>query len=624
MNGSAHASRSFFVLLTLFVVVAALRLAQEVFIPLALALLMTLLLAPLVNRLQRWGINRYVAVVFTVAIAFAVVGGLLYVVFDQLRDLAGDLPQYRRQLLHNVTTLTGTFKGPMGRTFTFFNQLDADLRRVAPVVRVPHNIPKVEVVAPPLDSVQAMRQVFSPLIGPIATGGVVVVFVIFMLLRFNDLRDRVIRLLGSRNLRATSQALDEAAARVSRYLLMQTLINCWEGLCITAGLLLIGLPNAILWGALTAVLRFIPYVGIWVAAAMPIALAFAVFDHWAPPLQIAGLFVAVELLSYMILEPWLYSRRTGVSPLALLMAAVFWAWLWGAAGLFLAIPLTVCLVVMGKYIPQFNFFHVMLSDQPVLEPHERLYHRLLANVPEEADDLLEDQLRQCSLVQVCDSVLLPTMRLVERDHEQGALRDIKRQYVLDYIERWTEELADSVAHGHAPEPPDQGASAPPAPGGEPGGLAPRLAPRPAHGEEAHPVGVLCLPAADRADEIAGRLFCAVLASHGVPARAAPRIHLRSLSREPAPALVVISAMPADAVTHARHVCRRTRVQFGEVPVIAGLWNSDGDLARSAERLKSAGVAQLATSFAQALEEAGDLLGEQVPATEPPAMQVAIS
>jgi predicted PurR-regulated permease PerM len=578
MNGSAQARRTFYVLLSLFLIVVALRLAQDVFVPLALSVLMTLLLAPLVNRLQRWRINRTIAVFVTVAVAFVAVGGILYVVFDQLRDLAHELPQYRRQLMHNITQLSGALRGPTGRFMSFFSQLRADLQRVAPPAQVTHPVPKVEVIEPPLNGLDTLRHVFGPLVGPVATAGVVVVFVIFMLLRFTDLRDRLIRLLGSRNLRLTSEAMDEAARRVSQFLVMQTLINCWEGLCVAVGLTLIGVPNAILWGALTAVLRFIPYIGIWVAAGMPVALSFAVFDRWTPTLASIGLFIGVEALSYLVLEPWLYSRRTGVSPFALLLAAMFWAWLWGAVGLFLAIPLTVCLVVMGKYVPQLAFLFVLLGDEPALDPHERLYHRLLANNPEEADDLLESLLRHDPLVEVCDGVLLPTMRIIERDHEQGVLRDVTRQYALDYMDRWTEELTESAGRAH----PRPGFADRPVPGAEP--------------------EVLCLPAADRADEIAARLLAAVLTSQDIRARASPRVQLRNLGEEPAPALIAISSLPRDAVTHARHVSRRTRAQFGTVPIIAGIWDNDADLARAGERLRSAGVTHVATSFAQALAQ----------------------
>ncbi len=597
MNGAGQASRTFFVVLTFFVVIAALRLAQDVFIPLALAVLMTFLLAPVVERLQRWGINRAVAVVFTVFVAFVALGGLLYVVFAQLRDLARELPQYREQLLHNVSQLSGALRGTMGHLAKLTSELSADLRRISPSPPG-RPIPKVEVVEP-LSGLQALRQLVSPLAGPLATAVVVIVFVIFMLLRFSDLRERIIRVLGAHNLRLATEAIDDAARRVSRYLVMQTLINGWEGLWVTVGLTLIGLPNAILWGALTTVLRFIPYVGILIAAAMPLALSFAVFDHWGPPLLTLLLFVCVEMLSYLVLEPWLYSRRTGVSPVALLVAAVFWAWLWGAAGLFLAIPLTVCLVVMGKYIPQLAFLNVLLGDEPALAPHERLYQRLLANSPEDADDLVEEELRRTSLAGVCDTVLLPAMYAIERDHHQGALRDAKRKSMLDHLERWAEELADSApqrakSSAGSGRGTGTGAGTGTAAAGA-GSVGPSAAGIPPD------AWVLCLAAADRADEIAAQFAALALAERGFAARTAPRAGLPHRAGGPdaaveTPAVVVISALPGDAAAHARHLCRRVRVRFGETPIVVGLWGAEAELDRAWQRLVSAGATRLESTL----------------------------
>ena len=591
MNGSAQASRGFFIVLTFVVVIAALRLAQDVFIPIALAVLLTFLLAPVVQRLERWGVNRLTAVALTVIIAFAALSGLLYVVFGQLSDLVRELPQYREQLLQNVAKVNGALRGSMGKIAALITELTTDLNRGVPGA-VHHRVPQVEVVEPPLGSFKALQQVFSPLAGPIATTAVVIVFVIFMLLRFSDLRDRVIRLLGERNLRLATEAIDDAARRVSRYLIMQTLINGWEGLCVAVGLTFIGLPNAVLWGALTMVLRFIPYLGILVAVAMPLVLSFAVFDRWGPALLTLALFAAVELVSYLILEPWLYSRRTGVSPVALLVAAVFWAWLWGAAGLFLAIPLTVCLVVMGKYIPQLAFLNVLLGDQPVLAPYERLYQRLLAKSPDDADDLLDSELRHHSLIEVCDTVILRAMHLIERDHDQGALREAKRHYILEHIERWTDELADSL-------PPASGGAGPEAPDL-------RTTAEAAEGATGRTAPVLCLPASDFADELAARLAAIVLCERGLVAHAASRAELPSLSQPPA--AIVISALPGDAAAHARHLCRRLRGRFPGVPLIVGLWQAEATLERSRQRLASAGAAQAVVTLRAAVQAIEALTG----------------
>jgi predicted PurR-regulated permease PerM len=579
MNGTAQASRVFYVVMTAVAIVAVMRWAQDVLVPVAIALLMALLLAPLVDRLQRF-LGRPIAVLLTVICACALIGTVVYLVIDQLRDLVRALPEYQRQLEHHLVDLSGVLKNALGRTTHLFEQLTAELQRSAPPFASSRAIPKVQVVQPPLDTYHALRQVLGPLLAPVATAAVIVVFVVFMLLNFGDLRDRFIRLLGSRNLRVATEAIDEAARRVSRYLVMQTLINSWEGLCVAVGLSLIGVPNAILWGVLTAVLRFIPYVGIWFAASLPVLMSVASFDHWTPSLLTIALFVGVEAVSYAVLEPWLYSRRTGVSPVALLVAAAFWAWLWGVAGLFLAIPLTVCLVVMGKYIPQLAFLDVLLGDKPVLAPHERLYQRLLASRPEEADDLLDAVMRKQRLREVCDSVVLPALQLVARDHEQGALREGKRKFMLDYLDRWADELIESGARGIEPDPP---------------------VPRGAR--------ILCLPAGDRSDEIAAKLLAAVLRERGLPAaeRRAPE-RLDADAFEGA-TIIVISTLPLATITDARHLCRRLHLKAPGAMILVGLWHMHTDLPKHWQRLESSGASRLVTTFAAAETQILNLTAE---------------
>jgi hypothetical protein len=285
-----------------------------------------------------------------------------------------------------------------------------------------------------------MSNTLGPFLKPRGMAAGVIVFTIFMLLRLPDVRDRVIRLVGLANVRNTTHALSDAAQRVSRYLLTQLLINTWQGSCVAAGLWFIGVPNGFLWGGLTAMLRFIPYVGPWIAAAMPIAVALAVFDDFSKPLMVVALFIVVELISNMVLEPWLYGRRTGVSPLSLLLATTFWTWLWGGVGLFLAVPLTVCLMVMGKHLPSLEFLYVLLGDEP-LDAHELLYQRLLAGRREEAHALLDEAMRRRSARRVCDDVLIAAIRLAERDHARGNLDEVQRGLVQEILQHWSGKLA---------------------------------------------------------------------------------------------------------------------------------------------------------------------------------------
>jgi hypothetical protein len=471
-------------------------------------------------------------------------------------------------------------------------QFQREFNRMAPGTAEATKIPQVVVVDAPPTSIQSLRGFIKPFVRPVSTTALVIVFVIFMLLRLPDLRDRVISLLGSKNLRVTTQALDEAARKVSQYLVMQTVINGWQGIGTAAGLYFIGVPNAILWGALAMALRFVPYVGIWVAAALPVALSFAIFDDWTQPVLVVALFLGLELISYLVLEPWLYGSRTGVSPIALLVAAAFWTWLWGPIGLLLAIPVTVCLVVMGKYIPQLGFLHVLLGDQPVLAPHERLYQRLLASNRDDADELLEEAAKTQSRAEVYDNVILPAMQLAENDHDRGTLLDEKRMNVFEHIERWTE---DSTEVRPVPR----------APPGNPTSAA-------------FGAVVLCIAAEDKADEISSKLLTSLLQEQGIKART-PR---SGWADEPRPDAVVVSALPPDAVTAARRCSRALRAKWHDVPVFVGLWNASGDTERARQRLEAVGATHVCTSFAEcmALIEIRFATGKRAP----PAPTAAVS
>jgi predicted PurR-regulated permease PerM len=570
MTSPVPASYSLRVFLALVIAVAVLRYAQDVFLPLALAVLLTFLLAPLVDRLQRLHINRILAVIVCVVLTMVVIGGLLWVVFHQFTDLANQLPNYRRQLRANLAGVTGMLKGGVASTAEAVDQLTREFGRVAPVDHSLAKVPKVQMVEPALTPARAVATLIGPFLKPLGTTALVIVFVIFMLLRLPDLRDRVIGLLGSKNLRVTTEALDEAAHKVSRYLLMQTMINSFQGLGTAVGLYLLGVPNAVLWGALTMALRFVPYIGIWVAAALPIALSFAIFDHWSQPALVAALFVGLEGISYLILEPWLYGSRTGVSPIALLVAAAFWTWLWGPIGLLLAIPMTVCLVVMGKYIPQLQFLYTLLGDQPVLEPHERLYQRLLASNSDEADELLEEEVRTKSRGEVCDGVIVPALQLAEADHDREALPDSKRRLVFDHIEQWADEFITLK-------------DVPRAPPGNP--MSPAFG-----------ATVLCIPAEDQADEISAKLLMSLLLEQGLK----PRAPGKQFSEEARPDAVVISALPPDAVTAARRCCRAVRQRWHDVPIFVGLWHANGKAERSRQRLEAVGATAVCMSFAECI------------------------
>ena len=612
MNGPVQGSgitRS--ALLTVVVVLAVLRLAQDVFIPLALAILLTFLLAPMVESLVRWHINRVVSVVASMILAFAVIGALGDLVFNQFADLAHEFPSYQRQFRTNLTHWSGALQVGVAETTKAFEELTREIERVTPSDPKPRGVPKVQIVTPGPSALDTVRQILGPFVRPVGTTFAVIVLVTFMLLKLPDLRERLVRLLGARNLHLTTEALGDAAGRVSRYLLMQILINGWTGLWVGVGLFFLGVPNAVLWGALTLILRFIPYVGIVMAQAIPLVLSFAVFDAWTKPVEVLALFGVLELFNYTVLEPWLYGTRTGVSPVALLLAAAFWAWMWGLAGLFLAVPMTVCVVVMGKYIPQLQFLEVLLGDEPVLKPHERLYQRLLSSNRDQADVVLQAALRESAMIEVCDQFILPAMLRVEEDHDRGTLTSERRQVVLEHINQWVDERLDSLEDA---DPRAGGSGA--------------LRERSGQFSVGMQAPVLCVPASDRADEIIAKLLAAALFEHGFTARVSdPRDALEGLlDGPPAVGAIVISALPPEAVTPARAVCKRVGAVGAKVPIVVGLWRAEGDLERARQRLSSAGATRTVTTFVDcllALEarnpvETAELAGDLGAADEPAA------
>ena len=576
MNSPGQASGTRAVLLTLVIVVAVLRLAQEVFIPLALAILFTFLVAPLVLRLTAWGMNRLLAVIVSVAFALAVLSALGYVAFNQFSDLAHELPGYQRQLHENLTHIRGAVRSGISETSKAIEQLGKEIQRVAPAEPVPSDTRKVQIVEPPPTPLQMLRNLVGPLVRPFGTALVIIVLVAFMLLRFEDLRERIIRVVGRRNLYATTEALSDAAQRVSRYLLMQLLINSWTGILVGIGLWALNVPNPGLWGALTLVLRFVPYVGVWSAAVIPFALSFAVTDDLSRPMMVLALFGVIEFLNYAVLEPCLYANRTGISPVALLLAAAFWTWLWGGVGLLLAIPLTVCVAVMSKYIPQLEFLAVLLGDEPVLEPHQRLYQRLLESNLDVSDSLLDETLRSSgSLLAAADAVIVPAIRLLEGDYDRRVLGAGTRKVFLEHINEWVEERLDSL---DAAERSDK-----------------RRGPG--------PPWIVCIPAADRADQIVAKLLVCALRERGL---GAALLKLESLEQallgesERPVDVVVVSALPPEAVPPARVVCRSVRADAPELPLIVGLWDPEGDLTKARQRLEVAGAGQVVASFAECL------------------------
>lgn len=580
-------------LLILALVVAALYVGRDLLVPIALAVLLSFVLGPIVSRLERWRLRRVPSVIVVTALVCVVLAGFGTVVGSQVADLAANLPSYQRNIQAKIRSLQSSAgqSGVISQTSQMIRDLRADLEQAGRENRTPAPAPSptppaeappkpvpVLVQPPEPGPLEVVRGILGPVLAPLATAGMVLVFTIFMLLQREDLRDRLIRLVGSGDLSRTTEAMNDAANRVSRYLLMQVVVNVTYGIPIGIGLALIGVPNPILWGMLATVLRFIPFLGPVIAAGFPILLSLAVAPGWMMPLLTVALFVAVELVSNNVMEPWLYGSATGLSPVAIIIAAVVWTTLWGPVGLLLATPLTVCLVVLGRHVPQLHFLEVMLGDRPVLPPEAKVYQRLLAHDPTEAVQTCEEALENGSVPELYDRVLLPALSLAEQDRARGTLGPEGWQAI---VEGFDELLADLSEVGDFPDLPENG-----------------------------PL-VLCVGARNDLDEAAADLLADLLRRRGTAAtvvpceRVAPRA-VRDLDRAGVRAVAVSYLNPA-ALPHARRLVRRLRMHFGQdVPVVLCLWSAHPEADAPARATAETAADRVATNASGAVRELDSL------------------
>ncbi|HEV7881775.1 AI-2E family transporter [Bradyrhizobium sp.] len=439
------------------IIVTMLYFGREIIIPIAMAILLSFVLAPLVGLLQRIRIPRGLAVVSVVIFAFAVIFATGSLLASQLTQLAGDLPRYQSTITEKIQSFRETTagRGTLERASGMLKDLSKELDKpkdaqfgtglvpsLSPKASAPLTPVPVEVRQPDPGALESLRSLISPLLHPLATTGIIIIFVIFILLQREDLRNRLIRLAGSHDLQRTTAAIDDAASRLSRLFLIQLLLNAAFGLVIGIGLALIGVPSAILWGILAAVLRFVPYIGAAIAALFPLTLAVAVDPGWSMLLWTLALFVVVEPIVGHVVEPMVYGQSTGLSPVAVVASATFWTALWGPIGLVLATPLTVCLVVLGRHVERLEFLDIMLGDRPALSPPEIFYQRMLAGDPTEASEKAEEFLKERSLSSYYDDVALKGLQLAQADAERGALDQERLTKIRDAVSEFVNNLLE--------------------------------------------------------------------------------------------------------------------------------------------------------------------------------------
>ncbi len=601
------------------VAVAGLYLGREVLIPITLAVLLSFLLAPLVNLLRRAWLGRVPSVLLAVVLALAVILSLASLIGTQIADLAGEAPRYEitvRQKIDTVQHLT------LGRVTAIMQrlgrQIDAASRPTAappgqPAADGGSAAPKplpVEVEQPPASPMSIVESVVSPVLAPLGTTFVVFIVAIFVLLQREDLRDRLIRLFGSGDLHRTTNAMNDAARRLSKYFLTQLAINASFGVIIGTGLAVIGVPSPVLWGILGTLLRFVPYVGAPLSAILPVTLAAAVEPGWSMAIATVALYAITELIMGQVVEPLMYGHSTGLSPISVVVAATFWTFLWGPIGLILSTPLTLCLVVLGRHVDRLEFLDVLLGDRPALTPVESFYQRMLAGDPDEAHDQAELLLRERSLSSYYDEVAMAGLRLAANDMLRGALTGVQAVRVRESVMEFIDEL-DAQEDEDPPPSRDEGVSSPSRAERElPRRPAPKLDAPPR--EEMPPewrgdTPVLCVAGRGPLDEAASAMLAQLLEKHGLGARtvaheAASRNAIHKLDLTGV-AMVCVSYLEiSGSPSHLRYLLRRLRARLpAGVPVLVGMWPAGEGVPADARLRAAIGADHAAGSLREAVQ-----------------------
>lgn len=580
--------RTYSAMLTFVVVVlvcGCLYWARPVLIPTALAVLFTFLLSPVVTFLKRFKLPRAPAVVLVVSLAACLIAGIGWMIFSQMISLANQLPRYQQNVIAKISAIRaqsqgsllnklGEFVGTVTEAVTKPLETDTD--------EPPPKLPQlVEIVPAARDwSPFSYFAIFGPVLEPLATAGLVMVLVIYMLINREDMRNRLLSLFGDGRMTLTTKAIDEAAFRISRFLLAQFAVNVGFGVVVGLGLLLLQLPYAVLWGFLAAFLRYIPYIGPCVAALFPLSLSLLLSDGVWQPLSIACMFAFLELFTNLIVEPYFYGRSIGVSEAALIVAIAFWTWLWGAPGLMMATPLTVCLVVLGKYVPPLKMFDLLLGDESTLPADRQYFQRLLARDQDEASEIVATLAKESTLQDVCDRVLIPGLVYAKRELANDHLTQEDAEFIVQATKEIVEELAITAMSAvvesqpvtdSIPEPPDQ------------------------------KMAVLGCAAGDDADVAALTIFSHVLERKACDFSMVSTHRLISeivaQVEEARPAIVCIVVLPPGGLAHTKLLCKRLRQRSSQLKIVVGRWglaNNEG----AREQIVAAGADCFGSTLAE--------------------------
>ncbi|HEX6496934.1 MAG TPA: AI-2E family transporter [Acidobacteriaceae bacterium] len=599
-------------------IILTLYFARDLLAPVAFALVLNFLLSPAVALLERWRLSRAVAVVLVILIFFSGLGVTGWVVARQLVHVAELLPDYRDNIQAKLDRLHTPVGGAAGKAIASLAEMTEDLSSHGEATIAPPAVPEaatptirhrrlrqpaseappadknapqqptpVQIVEPPVSVGRYLQEIFSPILRPLAACGIVMVFTVYILMNREDLRNRLLLLAGMGRLSLMTHALRDAAERISTYLIWQFVTNVLFGLLFGVGLSLIGVPDATLWGALAAILRYIPYVGTGIAGLLPVIFAVAIFPHWRQVFEIVGLYGLLEFTTANFFEPWLYGSRTGISSLALLASAIFWTLLWGWPGLVLATPLTACLIVLGRHVPQLRFLHVILGEDAELAPEAKFYERMLAMDQNEAHSIADRFLERRPLIDFYDTVLLPALGLMEQDRHRDSIDEARSNYLLLSATELVAELSEYKPDGDTSSEHDTA-----------------LVTHTESQQKRSPV--ICIPAGDPADELTAMVLAQLLEQtcHNTLLLPTDSVTPEILERlgQDAGTILCISALPPFVFTQTRTLCQHIREQLPETRILIGLWQSGQSPELMRERFGSARPDRVVTTLAAAMAQ----------------------